>query len=121
MKPISIRIQKKLYHFHSYRDLARFLMGYFVDDQLASLETKIDHLKSIMELLGFKSKANWVSKIYSEEFFKNAYWEITLSLEGLGTLPGFSVLCPIGQGDSNYNPERKRMSTDWEFVDKHEK
>lgn len=117
MKPIRARIRGKIHNFYSHRDLARFLMQTLVADERSPFEARSRNLHSILELLNFTNKARWIEKIHNEEYFDKAYWEVMLSLEGLGTLPGFSIICNIEKGDSNYNPEKRRISTDWTLLE----
>jgi hypothetical protein len=66
-----------------------------------------------MEITDFKAKAKYLGGIWTEAVYTKAYWETILSLEYMGTLPGFSVICSIEKGNSNFSPEKKRISTDW--------
>ena len=112
MAPIKVKINGHKQTFRSRQDLARYLMNILVKS-VAPLSARTETLRKIMELTDFKAKAEYLGKIWSEEVYLKAYWETILSLEYMGTLPGFSVICSIEKGNSNYSPEHRRITTDW--------
>ena len=71
----------------------------FVYDECSNRYLKIKISKSIKFFKRIKNK----KKLLTE------YYNLLLSLEKLGLLGGFSVMAPIQQGDSNYNPERRTL------------
>lgn len=112
MTPVRAIINGEKVLFRSRQELARYLMDLLINSA-ASLSTRTENLFRIMELTGFDSKAKYIGKIQNEEKYMVAYWETLLSLEYMGTLRGFSVNAPIEKGASNYNPEKRRVSTNW--------
>jgi len=119
MKPIKVKIQGDICYFCSYRDFARHLMLILHDSaKYASFDHRKNMLMDIMTLTGFPNKNKWIDKIKNEKNFLKAYWDVLLSLENLGTLPGFSVNAPIEKGYSNYNPEKVRITTNWVLLKK---
>lgn len=114
MTPIKAKINGHKLTFRSRQELARYLMDLLMDS-VASLPARTENLSRIMELTEFDAKAKFLGKITTEEFYIKAYWETILSLEYMGTLPGFSVTCSIEKGNSNFSPEHRRISTDWDI------
>jgi len=112
MVPVQARINGKKLLFKSRHALARHLMDLLVSAE-QSLEAKTKNLQQIMEMMRFKAKAEYFGNIWSEKVYEKAYWETVLSLEHMGTLPGFCVTCSIEKGSSNFSPEHRRISTDW--------
>jgi hypothetical protein len=117
MIPVKTRIHGKVVYFKSKNEFAKYLIT-TVSDKYSPLQTRVQNLMKIMDLTDFPKKAKYLGKIKTEEVFTKAYWETILSLENMGTLTGFLVDAPIEKGSSNYNPERKRISTDWVFAEK---
>lgn len=109
---ILVKINGKKGYFINRHALARHLMS-LLETSIAPLVTRAENLSKIMELTGFHVQAKWIGKINSEERYTKIYWENLLSLEHKGTLRGFSVICSIEKGSSNFNPERRRITTDW--------
>jgi len=112
MIPVQARINGHKLTFRSRHELARYLMDLLVSSK-QSLPAKTQNLQQIMEMMGFKAKAEYFGRIWTEKVYEKAYWETVLSLEHMGTLPGFCVTCSIEKGDSNFSPEHRRISTDW--------
>jgi len=112
MIPVKARINGRKLFFRSRHELARYLMD-LLNDSVSLLPIRAENLQKIMEITGFHIKAKWIGGITTEERFTKAYWETLLSLEHKGTLKGFSVICSIEKGSSNYDPERRRITTDW--------
>jgi hypothetical protein len=48
------------------------------------------------------------------------YYNLVLSLEGIGLLGGFLVQAPIQKGDTGYNPERRTISDTLYKENKHQ-
>ena len=90
-------------------------------NSISPLEARAENLKKIMELTGFAFRAKVIEKIDNETRYTKAYWETILALEYMGTLRNFSVIVPIGKGDTGYDPEKKRISTDWTIEGKKKK
>jgi hypothetical protein len=109
---IKVFINGKKCYFINRHALARHLMD-LLENSIAPLSSRAENLQRIMEVTGFHIKAKYIGEINTEERYTKAYWETILSLEHKSTLPGFSVNCNIGKGRSNYNPEKVRISTDW--------
>lgn len=114
MEPVKAKIHGVIYTFPSHRELARFLLMNLVDDENASFDSRLTNLVSVMDFLGMKKKAQGLSKTKN---FVKAYWDTILYLDGMDTLRGFTVGCSIEKGDSNYNPEKRRISTDWTLLE----
>ena len=112
MTPVQAKINGFKQTFKSRQDLARYLMDILIKS-VAPLSSRTENLQKIMELTDFEAKAKYLGGIWSEEIYLKAYWETILSLEYMGALPGFSVICSIERGNSNFSPEHKRISTDW--------
>lgn len=112
MVPVKAKINGHRLTFRSRHELARYLMDLLVSAE-QDFETRTLNLQRIMQMMGFAAKAKYIGNIWSEKIYEKAYWETVLSLEHMGTLPGFSVICSIEKGNSNFSPENKRISTDW--------
>ena len=112
-KKIVLLIRKKKMVFTSYKDLALYLMQIVFQDENCPWEARRDNLVEVLDMCGFSSKKKWVESIKSPDELSRAYWNMVLSFEELGLLPGFSVIAPIEKGRTNYNPERYRMSENW--------
>lgn len=112
MIPVQARINGRKLTFRSRHELARYLMDLLIES-ISNLEARTENLKKIMELTGFEKKAVYLGRIWSEKVYTKAYWETVLSLENMGTLRGFKVSVPIGKGDTGYDPERERITTNW--------
>ena len=119
MEPCKARIRGRVCYFPSKKALARHLMLEVVADKKAPFETRVMNLISVMEFLEIQFRKNWIGR--KEDLtikqFDQYYWNLLLFLEGMDTLPGFSVDCNIEKGDSNYNPENRRISTDWVLLE----
>jgi len=115
MKPVQVKINGHKQTFRSKSELARYLMDLLVHS-VSTLSVRTQNLQGIMEMMGYSAKAKYLGSIWSEKIYEKAYWETVLSLENLGSLPGFSVICSIEKGNSNFSPEHKRISTDWTII-----
>ena len=112
MIPVKVKINGHKFVFRSRHELARYLMD-LLNDSVSTLLVRATNLQKIMEITGFPRKAEWIGGINTEDRFTKAYWETLLSLEHKGTLRGFSVICSIEKGSSNFNPEKKRITENW--------
>lgn len=119
MDPCKAKIRGQVCYFPSHRALARHLMLELVADKKAPFQARVVNLISVMDFLGLTFRRNWIGRKenLTEEQFTKYYWNLFLFLEGMDTLPGFSVDCNIEKGDSNYNPENRRISTDWVLLE----
>jgi len=68
-----------------------------------SLAGEVDYRK--------RKLADFVERLHGMESLLEFCCNNILSAEGMPLLFGFSVIVPIGKGDTGYNPERKRIST----------
>lgn len=110
---ISAKINGKKYYFRDNRELARYLLE-LIENPLAPFENRKANLFNIMDLIGFDKKAKYIGRIKNEEIFNLAYWEILLSLEGLGKLRGYSVKHKVMNTKSICNdPEKDRITINW--------
>lgn len=60
-----------------------------------------------------KKKIRWVERAKTKDDLLRLYFNLLLHYERMGLCHGFSCTCSIEKGESNYNPEVKRISKNW--------
>lgn len=114
MALIFARVNGQKIAFNGCKHLARYLLMNINFNNYVPLKTRVENVVKILHLSEFPKKARWVRDyVDNEEKFRRVFWNLTLEMQNLGTLPGFSVKGPIELGRSNYNPEHIRISRDW--------
>lgn len=92
------------------------IMDVSYPNKFAGIDTNKENLSQSLFLLGeahprrrgfFTKKQTYLlKKIFTYERLLFFYFDLYLSLEGLGLLHSFSVVAPIEKGATNYNPEK---------------
>lgn len=65
-----------------------------------------------------KKKIKLVQNAKDKDQLLRIYFNLFLYYERMGLCYGFSCQCPIEFGESNYNPELKRMTKNWILEEK---
>jgi len=109
MRVYKIRINGIIYNCYSKKEMLVLLL--LLIDENSPAEAIRINIKQAFELVGKRDKRSWktVDRIKTKDKLLAYCYNLILNAEGFGLLWGFSVIAPIGKGDTYYNPEVRSM------------